>query len=96
MLVTLFGIVIEVRVLQPENAELPMQVTVLGMAVFLNPHTKVFDSVSIIALELFLLSYFLFPFSTITDVRLEQSRKTLHAILVTLLGIVTEVRVVHS
>ncbi len=37
MLVTLLGMVTEVRPLQPEKALFPMLVTLLGMEVFLHP-----------------------------------------------------------
>ena len=37
MLVTLFGIVIDVRPLQPENAELPILVTLLGIVIDVRP-----------------------------------------------------------
>ena len=53
MLVTLFGIVMEVRAEQPENAPSPMLATLLGITVFLHPASKVFVSVTIIALQLF-------------------------------------------
>ena len=56
MLVTLFGIVMLVKLLQPWKAKLPMLVTVLGITVFLQPAIKVFDDISIIALQLSLLS----------------------------------------
>ena len=52
MLVTLLGIVIEVRLLQPEKAHCPILVTLLGIAVFLHPRIKEFVAFSIIALQL--------------------------------------------
>ena len=61
MLVTLLGIVIEVRPEQLRKARSPMLVTLLGITVFLQPVTSVFVVVSIIALQLFLLSYLVLP-----------------------------------
>ena len=52
MLVTLLGIVIEVRPVQPLNAWFPTAVTLLGITVFLQPVIKVLEDVSIIALQL--------------------------------------------
>ena len=52
MLVTELGIVTEVRPEQYWNAWLPMLVTELGMAVFLQPVINVFVAVSMIALQL--------------------------------------------
>ncbi len=69
MLVTLFGMVMEVSPLQPEKAEMPMLATPLGMVVFLQPATKVFVAVSIIALQSLRESYTVFVDSTIIDVR---------------------------
>ena len=43
---------------------MPILVTVEGMAVFLQPMIRVFVAVSIIALQLLLLLYFVFPLST--------------------------------
>ena len=53
MEVTLLGMVTEVRPVQPEKAELPMVVTLLGMMVLLHPIIRVFDDFSMIALQLF-------------------------------------------
>ena len=55
---TLFGIVILFKVLQPANAVLPILVTLSGISVFLHPKIKVLVSVSIIALQFSLESYF--------------------------------------
>ena len=52
--------------------------------------------VSIIALQLFRLSYIVFDCSTVMEVTLEQPENALSPMLVTLLGIVTEVKAVHS
>lgn len=42
MLVTLSGMVMEVRPLQPEKAQMPMEVTPSGIMVFLQPIINVF------------------------------------------------------
>ena len=52
MVVTLLGIVKDVRQLKPEKAELPIMGTLLGKVVFLHPLKSVFEEVSIIALQL--------------------------------------------
>ena len=72
MLFTEFGIVIEARLEQPEKAAYPILVTEFGITVFLHPAINVLDSVSIMALQLFLLSYFLFPCSTVIFFKSEQ------------------------
>ena len=82
----------EVRPEQPENARSPMLVTPLGIIVVLHPAIKVFDVVSIIALQFSLESYFVFPCATVIEVRPEQFRNATLPMLVTLLGIVMEVR----
>jgi hypothetical protein len=51
MMITLFGIVIDVRLLQPENALSPMLVTLLRIVEFIQPAINVFDADSIIALQ---------------------------------------------
>jgi hypothetical protein len=70
--VTLLGMFIELRPLQPEKACIPIEVTFWGIVVFLQPATKVLVDVSIIALQLLRESYFLFPLSTLMEVRLLQ------------------------
>ena len=75
MLVTLLGIVMEVRPEQYSKAPSPMLVTLLGITVFLHPITRVFVAVSIMALQLFLLSYFVFPDATTIEVNPVQSAK---------------------
>ena len=55
IVVTLLGISMLVRP-QPLNASSPIVVTLLGITVFLQPKKSVFVAVSIIALQLFLLS----------------------------------------
>ena len=82
----------EVRLLQPEKALLPMDVTLLGIIVFLHPNINVFDDCSIIALQLPRESYLAFPLSTTMEVRPLQPEKEPLLMLVTLLGIVMEVR----
>ena len=83
---------IEVRPEQPSKAQPPILVTELGIKAFLHPIIKVLDPVSIIALQSFLLSYFLFPCSTIIELRPVQLEKAYIPILVTDSGIVIEVR----
>ena len=68
---------IEVSLTQPKKADPPILVTVLGITAFLHPAIKVLDFVSIMALQLSLLSYFAFPSSTIIEVRPEQSENIL-------------------
>ena len=72
MEVTLLGIVMDVKPEQPEKALPPMEVTLLGMTVVLQPEIKVFDAVSIIALQLSRESYLLFPLATVMEVKPEQ------------------------
>ena len=56
MLVTLFGISILVKPLQPLKALSPILVTLSGMIVLLNPNISSFSLALIIALQSFLLS----------------------------------------
>lgn len=51
--VTELGMLTEVRPLQPTKAYSPMEVTELGIIVLLHPNNKVFDTVSIMALQSF-------------------------------------------
>ncbi len=69
-----------------------MEVTLLGMIVFLHPTIKVFDDFSIIALQLLRESYFALLSSTLMDVRPLQPEKAPEPMDVTLLGMVTKVR----
>jgi len=69
MLVTLLGMVMEVRPVQPSNALPPILVTLLGMIVFLHPVIRVFVLVSIMALQLSLESYLLLSASTLMEVK---------------------------
>ena len=72
MLVTPLGITTLVRPGHRLNALSPILMTLLGIIVLLHPITRVLDDVSMIALQLFLLSYFVLPFSTTMLVRPEQ------------------------
>ena len=74
--VTELGIMIEVKLLWPENAELPIEVTELGIIVFLHPIINILVSVSIIALQLFLESYTVFPSYTTIVFKLLQLLNT--------------------
>ena len=92
MEVTLLGMVMEVRLLHPWKAPCPMEVTLLGIIVFLQPDFNVFDAVSIIALQLSRESYFVLPLSTLMEVRPLQPAKAYSPMEITLLGMVMEVR----
>ena len=92
MVVTLLGMVMEVRPEQPKNALLPMLVTLLGIMVFLHPNMSELFDVLMIALQLLRESYSVLPGSTMMEVRPEQAPNTLLPMLVTLLGMVMEVR----
>ena len=78
ILVTLLGIVMEVRPEQPEKALSPMLVTLFGIEVFLHPAINVLDDDSIMALQLLRESYLVFPSSTTMDVRPVQPRYILN------------------
>ena len=65
------------------------------MVVFLHPTTNVFDDFSIIALQLSRESYLAFPLSTTMEVKPMQPEKEPLPILVTLLGIVREVKLLQ-
>ena len=95
MLVTLLGMVTDVRPLQSEKAPSPMLVTLSGIAVFLHPLIKVFVDISIIELQLSLESYLGLPYSTRIDIKPLQPEKAYCPMLVTLLGMVTDVRPLH-
>ena len=66
--------------------------TLLGMTVFLHPNNNVLDDVSMMALQLFRESYWEFVDSIMMDFKLEQPMKAFFSILVTLLGMVMDVR----
>ena len=67
--VTLFGITIEVKDEQLKKADPPIEVTLSGIIVVAQPTINLLVEVSIIALQLFLESYTLFPSSTIIEVK---------------------------
>jgi hypothetical protein len=69
-----------------------MEVTLLGMKVFLQQIIISFDTFSIIALQLLRESYTEFSLSTFIEVRLLQAAKAFWPIILTLLGMVIEVR----
>ena len=92
IVVTELGIMIEVRLEQFQNALTPILVTEFGIIEFIHPVIKVLDFVSIMALQLFLLSYLLFPSSMIIEVRPEQAENAPVPIFVTEFGIVIDVR----
>ena len=85
----------EVKLVQPWKALSPMLVTLLGMTVPWQPAINVFVAVSIIALQLFRLSYFVLPFSTTMEVKLLQPAKAPFPMLVTLLGMVMDVKLLQ-
>jgi len=69
-----------------------MEVTLLGIIVFLHPAINLFVSVWIMALQLLRESYTLFPRSTLIEVKPLHPKKTLSSINVTLLGMVIDVK----
>ena len=69
-----------------------MLVTPLGMTVFMQPDNKVLLDVSIIALQLFLESYFGLSSATNIEVKPEQPSNALDSMLVTPAGISMEVK----
>ena len=73
-----------------------MVVTVLGITVPLHPTINVLDLVLIMALQLFAELYVGFPSSTMISSRLRQEEKAELSILVTELGMVTEVNPSHT
>jgi len=84
-----------VRPEHPQNAALSIEVTELGMVVFLHPAMRVLVAVSIIALQLFLLSYWEFSGSTWIDDRSEHPSNAHIPIDVTDLGMEMLVRPEH-
>ena len=91
-LFTELGIVMVVKLEHFSKAQCPIIFTEFGIIVFLQPAIRVFVAVSIIALQLFLLSYLVLPSSIIIDVKPEQPEKAEPPILVTELGIVIDVK----
>ena len=70
--------------------------TLLGILLFLQPKTRVFDAVSIIALQFSRESYIVLPASTIILVKLAQLENAEFPILVTLFGISILVKVAQN
>ena len=95
MPVTLSGIKMEVRSVQLEKAEEPMLVTLFGIVVFGQPAIRVFEAVSIIALQLSRESYMLLSDSTTIEFKLLQFPTAPKPMLVTLFGMVIEVRIMQ-
>ena len=94
--VTLSGILIETRLLQPKKALLPIEVTPLGIVVTEQPTSKRLLPVSMMALQFSRESYTALPSSTTIEVRFPlQLLKTLFPSEVTLLGMVIEVRLLQ-
>jgi len=81
-----------VRPEQPENALAPMEVTELGMAVFLQPAINVLVAVSIMALQLLRESYFGLSLATEMVARPEQPSNAQPPMEVTELGMLMAVR----
>ena len=73
-----------------------MQVTELGMTVFLQPTTSVLFAVSMIALQPPRESYFGLPLSTVMLAKLLQATNALLPMLMTDLGIVTLARLLQA
>ena len=96
MLVTELGMVTEVREEQPRNAWTPMLVTELGMVVDWHPAISVLEAVSIMALQFSRESYIVLLLSTTIEVREEQPANAHSPMLVTEVGMVTEVREEHQ
>ena len=72
-----------------------MLVTLSGIIVFEQPVTNLLDAVSIIALQLLRESYVLLFSSTVIEFKLLQQEKADSPILVTLSGMVMEVRLLQ-
>ena len=81
-----------VKPLQPENELLPIEVTELGMIVFLHPLINVFVAVSIMALQFSRESYTELALSTFMLVKPLQPQNALKPIEVTELGMVMLVK----
>src|SRR5574344_1477618 len=96
MLVTLLGMLTDVKVEQLWNARSPMLVTPLGMVVVLQPVISVFPSLDRMALHSLLSPsvdrYAVLLASTVIVVTPEQPSKTRVPILMTLVGMLTDVR----
>ena len=72
-----------VRSVQNSNAQIPILVTVLGIIVVLQPVNNLLEEVSMMALQLFLLSYIVFALDTVIVFKLEQLLKANNPRLVT-------------
>ena len=88
--------VIDVNPLQLSNAQSPIDVTLLGIIVFLHPSINLL-SLSIIALQLLRESYLGLSASTVIDLRLLQLENPGPGliIVVTFLGIIIEVKLLQ-
>ena len=85
--VTLSGISIDLKEVQPEKAKSPIEVTLSGIIVAAQPAIKVLVEVSIIALQSSLESYTEFPSFTMIDLKELQYLNAELLIEVTLSGI---------
>ena len=96
MLVTLLGMLTDVKVEQLWNARSPMLVTPLGMVVVLQPVISVFPSLDRMALHSLptpsVDRYAVLLASTVIVVTPEQPSKTRVPILMTLVGMLTDVK----
>ena len=88
--------VMEVRPVQAWKAPEPILVTPWGIVVFLQPQISSLLDFLIIALQLSRESYFVLTPSTVIVAKLLQPEKAIHPILVTELGIVTDVMLLQS
>jgi uncharacterized membrane protein HdeD (DUF308 family) len=95
MLVTLLGILTE-RSGHLWNAESPILDISLGITVFTHPANKALLSLSIIALQLLRLSYFVLSGATLIEDSWGQPQKALFLMQVTLLGIVIDLSLLQS
>ena len=86
----------DVKLEKPQNTLFPIAVTLLGMTVFTHPAISVLDAVSIIALQFSRESYTSLFSSTIIDVSQGHQASTHSPMLLTLLGIVKEVKLIQS
>ena len=77
---------------EPSKADSPMLVTLVGTMVLMQPIISVLEAVSIMALQLFRLSYIALALSTTILVKPMHQEKADSPMLVTLLGIVTLVK----
>ncbi len=92
IVVTVLGIVMVAVKRQPAKAPAPIICTLAGMVEFLQPCTSVLVFVSIMALQLSRPSYTVLPLSTVIVSSAEHEPKALLPMLVTLAGILAEVR----